>query len=303
MNYGQIIKDAWHLTVESPRIKWLVLIPSFFAVLIFTIEIAWQAYLYADKYDLMEITATEGYGILLSYIVENGLVGVSILAALLIAIFMFIVPLWLQGTLILCVRHKLMSPEVPFKLRVKMLNGFGYFFPFFKFEAATSIFSLLSITFFALSIHRYFESLFHFTWPIILAYALVALVINFFLSFAPFYIVTENMKTGEAIKKSAKLVFTHLGETFAITLLMFLVNLRLLFNALVILGIPLAIGFIFTSFSASTATVLSVLLIFVGVSLAAYLAAIMVVFMTTVWCTAFEVLKVEHEEIIAVDEA
>lgn len=303
MNYGQIIKDAWGTTVENPRIKWLVLIPSFFAVLIFTIEIAWQAYLYADKYDLMEISASEGYVKLATYVFENGLIGISIVAILLIALFMFVVPLWVQGTLILCVRHKLMNAEVKFLLRPKMLKGFAYFFPFFKFEAATAIFSLLSIIFFAASIHRYFESLFSFIWPVILVYALIAMVINLFLSFAPFYIVTQNMSTAAAIKKSAALVFTHLGETFTITLLMFLVNLRLLFNALVILGVPLGVMAAFTIFNGSTATILSVLLVFVAVSLAAYLAAIMVVFMTSVWCLAFEVLSVEHEEIVAVDEA
>lgn len=302
MRYGEVIKDSWNLTVENPRIKWLVLIPSFFAVLIFTIEIAWQAYLYADKYDLMDITATEGYGLLLNYIFENGLIGISIVGVLLIALFMFVVPLWVQGTLILSVRHKLLSPEVPFMLRTKMLKGFEYFFPFFKFEAATSIFSLLSITFFSLSIHRYFESLFDFIWPVILVYALIAMVVNLFLSFAPFYIVIENMSTTAAIKKSAKLVFTHLGQTVTITLLMFLVNMRLLFNALLILGVPIAVMAAFTIFNDSTATILSVVVVFVAVALAAYLAAIMVVFMTTVWCTAFEVLRVEHEEIIAVDE-
>jgi hypothetical protein len=303
MHYGEIIKDSWHLTVENPRIKWLVLIPSFFAVLIFTIEVAWQAYLYADKYDLMGFTATEGYAMLLQFITENSLWGISIVVILLLVLFMFVVPLWVQGTLILCVRHKLLSPEVPFMLRTKMLKGIEYFFPFFKFEAATSIFSLLSIIFFALAIHRYFESLFHFAWPIILVYALIAMVVNLFLSFAPFYIVTENLGTGAAIKKSAKLVFTHLGETFTITMLMFLVNLRLLFNALVILGVPLAVVAAFTIFNSSTATILSVLVIIVAVAIAAYLAALMVVFMTTVWCTAFEVLKVEHEKIIAVDES
>jgi hypothetical protein len=89
MNYGQIIKDSWHITVENPRIKWLVLIPSFFGVLIFTIEIAWQLYLYMDKYELMDITAGEGYGMLLRYVADNSLWAVSILAVLLIAVFMF----------------------------------------------------------------------------------------------------------------------------------------------------------------------------------------------------------------------
>lgn len=302
MLYGQIIKDSWHLTVENPRIKWLVLIPSFFGVLIFTIEIAWQLYLYADKYDLMGITATEGYGMLLGYVTDNSLWGVSIMAALLIAVFMFIVPLWVQGTLILCVRHKLVSPEVRFQLRPKMLKGFEYFFPFFKFEAVTSIFSLLSIAFFAASIHRYFESLFEFILPIIVGYAFVAMIVNLFLSFAPFYIVTQNLTTSEAIKKSAALVFTHLGETVTIMLLMFLVNFRMLLNVIVVLGVPIAVLAAFTLFSTKTAIVLSVIFGLFLVGLAAYLTAIMAVFMTTVWALSFEVLRAEHDQIIAVDE-
>ncbi len=302
MNYGRIIKDSWSLTVENPRIKWLVLIPSFFGVLIFTVEIAWQLYLYADKYDLMDITATEGYGILLGYVTDHGLWGVSIMAALLIAVFMFIVPLWVQGTLILCVRHKFISPDVKFLLRPKMLKGFEYFFPFFKFESATSIFSLLSIAFFAASLHRYFESLFEFVWPIMVGYAFVAMVVNLFLSFAPFYIVTQNISIGEAIKKSAALVFTHLGETVTIMLLMFLVNFRILLNVIVVLGVPIAVLAAFTLFSTKTAIFLSVIFGLLLVGLAAYLTAIMAVFMTAVWALSFEVLKAEHDQIIAVDE-
>ncbi len=302
MKYAEIIKDSWHLTVENPRIKWLVLIPSFFGVLIFTIEIAWQLYLYADKYDLMDITAGEGYGILLNYVTDNSLWGVSILAVLLIALFMFIVPLWVQGTLILCVRHKLVSPDTKFFLRTKMLKGLEYFFPFFKFEAATSLFSLLSIAFFAASIHRYFESLFELIWPIIVGYALVAMVVNLFLSFAPFFIVAQNLSTSQAIKKSAKLVFTHLGETVTIMLLMFLVNFRMVLNVVVVLGVPIAIIAAFTFFNTSTAIVLSILFGLALVGLAAYLTAIMAVFMTTVWALSYEILKAEHDEIIAVDE-
>lgn len=302
MNYGRIIKDSWSLTVENPRIKWLVLIPSFFGVLIFTVEIAWQMYLYADKYDLMGITATEGYGMLLGYVTDNGLWGVSIMAALLIAVFMFIVPLWVQGTLILCVRHKLVCPDVKFLLRPKMLKGFEYFFPFFKFEAATSIFSLLSIAFFAASIHRYFGSLFELIWPVIVGYAFVAMIVNLFLSFAPFYIVTQNLSTSQAIKKSAALVFTHLGETITIMLLMFLVNFRMLLNVIVVLGVPIAVLAAFTLFSTKTAIFLSVIFGLLLVALAAYLTAIMAVFMTAVWALSFEVLKAEHDQIIAVDE-
>ena len=302
MKYGEIIKDSWHLTVENPRIKWLVLIPSFFAVLIFTIEIAWQLYLYADKYELMDITATEGYGILLQYINDNSLWGASILAVFLLVIFMFVVPLWVQGTLILCVRHKLLNADVPFYLRTKMLKGCEYFFPFFKFEAATAIFSLLSIAFFAASIHRYFSPLFEIVWPIILIYAFIAMIVNLFLCFAPFYIVTENANTKEAITKSAKLVFTHLGETVTVILLMLLVNFRMVLNVLIILGVPIAVLAAFTVFNSSTAIVLTIMFGLLLISLAAYLTAIMAVFMTTVWALSFEILKAEHEAIIAVDE-
>jgi hypothetical protein len=250
----------------------------------------------------MDITAGEGYGMLLSYVADNSLWAISILAVLLIALFMFIVPLWVQGTLILCVRHKLVSPDTKFLLRPKMLKGFEYFFPFFKFEAGTSIFSLLSIVFFALSIHRYFESLFDLIWPVILVYAVIAMIINLFLSFAPFYIVTQNLSTSEAIKKSAALVFTHMGETVTIMLLMFLVNFRILLNVIVVLGVPIAALVAFTLFTTKTALVLSLLFGFILVSLAAYLTAIMAVFMTTVWALSFEILKAEHDQIIAIDE-
>lgn len=302
MNYGEIIKDSWHLTVENPRIKWLVLIPSFFAVLIFVIEVAWQVYLYLTKFELIGITSVEGYAALLGYITENGLWGISIMAGFLIVLFMFVAPAWVEGTLILCVRHKLLSPEVRFLLRPKMLKGCSYFFPIFKYHAATAIFSFISIGLFAASFYRYFDTIFAWLWPVILLYTIVAMIINLFLSFTPFYIVGQELPFRQAMKKSAALVFTHLGETINITLLMFLVNLRLLLNVIVVLGVPIAFFAAISIFNSSTAFVLTVIFALGMTALASYLTAIMAVFMTSVWAVSFEVLRTEHEEILAVDE-
>jgi len=70
----------------------------------------------------------------------------------------------------------------------------------------------------------------------------------------------------------------------------------------VVLGVPIAIIAAFTFFNTSTAIVLSILFGLALVGLAAYLTAIMAVFMTTVWALSYEILKAEHDEIIAVDE-
>ena len=83
---------------------------------------------------------------------------------------------------------------------------------------------------------------------------------------------------------------------------MFLVNFRMVLNVVVVLGVPIAMLAAFTIFATHTAIILSLIFGLVLVSLAAYLTAIMAVFMTTVWALSFEILKAEHDQIIAIDE-
>lgn len=297
MKYGQIIRDAWHLTTENPKIKWLVLIPSFFAVLIFVLEIAWQAYLYLTKFEVIESQVTfENMGAFVEFLSTNGLWGIGVVAIVFILLFMFVVPPWITASVILCVKQKLFYPESELHQRQKLIQGSSHFFPLFEFYALTAIFSMVSILLFMASFYRYFDAWFAYFWPVFAIYVAIALVVNLFFSFAPYYIVSDKEGVVASLKKSGALVFLHLGDTLTIFLLMFLVNLRIIVNVIVILGIPVGIFAAITLFNSSTAWIISVLLAITAIGLTAYLAAIMTVFSTAVWLISFEILKKKKAE-------
>ena len=298
MNYTAIIKDAWQMTLESPKIKWLIFVPSFMAVLIFVLEMGWQISLYLAKLDVIgDFISLESIRRLIGFLAENGLIGISIVAVVVILLFMFVIPPWITGTIILCIRQKCWHPEKQIHNRQKLVQGLGHFFPLFEFNAATSIFSLIPILLFTATFFRFFDTWFEFAWPVIAVYSIIALFINLFISFTPYYIVTEKMKVVEAIKRSFALVFLNFGATLMIFLLMLLVNLRILLNVAVVVGVPLAIVAAFVLTKSSTIFMLTMLIGTALMCFTAYVSAIVTIFSTGVWYLSFEILKQRQKEI------
>lgn len=318
MNYGKIIHDAWDLTTQCSKLKWLVFVPSFAAVIVFVAEMAWQGSLIVEEFGLFGIEDHFVYskvGNFFQFLAAHHLMGWAIFGLVFIVLFEFVFPAWISSTLILSIRQKFCEPEKYLSLRQKIIEGSGHFFPLFELHAFFSPFAMLTIAFFTVTMFRYYHGdiFSSIMLPVILIYSLIALFLNVFIAFAPFYIVLEGYGIGDSVKKSFGLVFLNFGSTMAIILLMFLVNLRVIINVLVVIGVPLGILFSVSFFAKSAwlnfAIVGSVL---VGTGLlfmTAYLTAILEVFSTAVWERAFAVLRVKqdtlqtpdmsHEEVIS----
>ncbi|MCF7918239.1 hypothetical protein K9L27_04595 [Candidatus Gracilibacteria bacterium] len=304
MNYGKIIHDAWNLTTKCSKLKWLCFIPSFAAVLVFVLEIGWQGSLIIEEFQLFGIEGHFVYskiGHFLSFLSQHHLLGWAIFAAVFIILFEFVFPSWISSATILAIRQGFSEPEKYVSLRQKLIEGSSHFFELFELHAFFSPFAMMTIAFFGVTMFRYYHGdiFSSIMLPVLIVYSLISLFLNVFIAFAPFFIVCEKRGIGEAVKRSIGLVFVNFGSTMTIILLMFLVNLRVIVNVLVVIGVPFGILFAVSFFAKSNwlsfAVVGAVLVGVVILALTAYLTAILEVFSTAVWERAFTILRIKEE--------
>lgn len=304
MNYGKIIHEAWNLTVHCSKLKWFVFIPSFAAVVVFVLELAWQGSLIVEEFHLFGVEGHFVYskiGSFLGFLADHHLLGWGIFVGLFIILFEFVFPSWILSTLILSVRQQFTVPEKELSLRQKIIEGSAHFFRLFELHAIFSPFAMITIGLFGVTLFRYYHGdiFTAILLPILILYSILALFLNVFIAFAPYYIVCEGYAVGQAVKKSIGLVFVNFGQTMAIILLMFLVNLRVVINVLVVVGVPLGILFLISVLAQSawlSFAVVAAILVGLGLlALTAYLTAILDVFSTAVWERAFTVFRAKQE--------
>lgn len=301
MRYSQIMHDAWELTVQRPKLKWFVFVPSFAAVLFFGAQVAWQVYTYALEFRFKELSVFDGLESFYGFLENNGLLGWAIALTVFVVIFHFAFAAWVFSTQTLSIRSHFENPEKPLRLRQKMIEGFYYFFKIFRLNAILSPFQLISVLFMTATLFRFFHgTIFHSLYPIMIGYGIVAFIVSLFTIYAPYFILFEGMKVKPAIVKSIGLCFIHIERTIGLMLLMFLVNLRIIVNVVVVLGIPVLILSLVSYFATSALfglAVLGALLIGIGIAaLAAYLTALVEVFSTAVWERAYQNLRHEQRQ-------
>lgn len=293
MNYAKIIRESWQLTVDNPKIKWLILVPTFMAVFIFALKVAWQGFMYASRLGYIE----QGFDIntvgeAAAFLSSNGLWDWGIVLVLITLIFMFVIPAWIDSTLILCVNHKIKNPDKYLSIKQKMLQAFGFYFRMFELNAVLSIFSLISIALFTATVFRFFNSsLLAILGVGIAIYAVISLVINTLFSFAHYFMVCDDEGLGDSLKKSASLVFLNLMPTIGVLLIMFLINFRVVVNIMVVLGVPVGIFTAIALFNNSAITAIAIILGIFLFGLAAYITSITTVFSTAMWIKALDELK------------
>ncbi len=290
--YAKIIHDAWSLTISNSKLKWLVFIPSFVAVLVFVLEVAWQMYLYWGEFVTKHEFSIDTISNVFNFLVENNLLGWVIFGTIFILFFAFVVPSWVHAAIILGVKQKLDYPEKYCSVREKMVKAYGYFFRLFELHAIKSIFSLWSLALFVATFYRIFhDSFFKLIWPVLIFYAICASIITIFMSFSSYFIVCDDEPLGLSISKSVNLVFLNFGKIMVIIFLMFLVNLRVILNVLIVLIVPIGLFAAFTYFNSSLMLILLSILSLGLLVFTAYLTAILEIFSTAVWTGFFLKIK------------
>ena len=302
MKYAEVIHDAWEMTQVAKKLKWFTFVPAAVAVLVFVAEVAWQMFWYSEEFGLIssEVSVFGALSNFLNFLVEHNLILLAVFLLIFVLFFAFVLPAWVQSTTILAVRHSFETPDKPLSIRQKMIKGFDYFFELFELNAVLGPFQFLTITFFLLTFYRIFhDSLFKLFFPVIIVYIILSFFINMFTAFSPYFVVCEKDGFGASIKRSIALVFLNFGRTFAVILLMLLVNFRIIINVLVILGVPFGLLIALTYFASSAwlgfAIFIAIVIGVVAIGFAAYLTAVIEVFSVAVWERTFTTLTEEQK--------
>jgi len=304
MKYAKVLHDAWEFASNNKKLVWFAFLPSFVTVLIFSAESSWQGFMLMEEFGKIHHGSVyKGVGNFLEFISNHHLWTWFILLLFVIFLFSFVFPALIQAGIILSVRQNFTNPEKRISLRQKIIEGGSYFFKMFEFHAILSPFSFLSILFYFLAFYRYSHGdTSNLLFKLMLVIAIIAVPVNLFLSYTPFYLVCEKEDLGPAMKKSVGLVFLNMGKTIGLILLMLLINLRVIINVLVVFGVPIGIIYLTTLFAKSDwLYTLSITGGIIGgiiaLGLAAYLTAVLEVFSLGFWERAFTQLRAEQKKL------
>lgn len=207
---------------------------------------------------------------------------------LILAIGYFLLPPIWEASLI----HYMYADEK--RWSVSLGKWFGHFFPMFEYNGIISFFTILPY-FIVLSRFWMLDLLSN---PLVIAFMilwwLVILFSSIFLPFTKYYIVIENMKPFEAMKKSMNLALENLGTVTRTAMLQYALSVRFIINILLFLGLPVLILYTATAFditrSGPIASAILIVSIWVGL-LTAYVNWIIEAFFISLRYRLFVAIK------------
>lgn len=211
-------------------------------------------------------------------------VGIGII----LAIWYFLMPAIWEASLI----HYLSAEQK--RWSVSLGKWFSSFFPMFEYNGLISFFTLLPY-FIVLSRFWMLDLLGNILVIIIMVlWWLIILFAWVFLPFTKYYIVIEDLKPFDAMKKSMSLSLANLGTATRTAILQYILSIRFIINILLFLGLPLLILYIATAFDIThgwpVATVIIIVSIIVWL-LTAYINWIIEAFFITLRYRLFVEIK------------
>lgn len=207
---------------------------------------------------------------------------------IILAIGYFLMPAIWEASLI----HYLSAEQK--RWSVSLGKWFSSFFPMFEYNGLISFFTLLPY-FIVLSRFWMLDLLWNILVIIIMVlWGLIILFAWIFLPFTKYYIVIEDLKPFDAMKKSMSLSLSNLGTATRTAILQYILSIRFIINILLFLGLPLLILYIATAFDIThgwpVATVIIIVSIIVWL-LTAYINWIIEAFFITLRYRLFVEIK------------
>jgi hypothetical protein len=129
---------------------------------------------------------------------------------------------------------------------------------------------------------------------VLILWFFIVLFVSIFLPFTRFFIVLEDIKPFDAMKKSMNMALENLGLVIRATILQYVLNIRFIINILLFLGLPLIILYTATQFDISHAGPVTTIIILVSVVvglLTAYVNGIIEAFFIALRYRLFAQLK------------
>ncbi len=295
MNYRQIIGEAWGFTQENKKlIVWYAFIPSILGTSVGVFYLVYQYFAFLSS-PLFENWQESFLTVALKSIFDTlrsnmgTFIPVVILGILLTLMYFFLPPIT-DGAMIQLIARKKGGQDV--RIRDGLKYGLFYFLPLFSYSLVDRTYNITSLFWESGFVLRNLgPDTFDTLLPLLIILVVVSLIFMFLFIFSQYFIVIDERHVTESMAKSAVLVSKHPGKTFMLSLLMFVIGIRILVQIIFVVLVPLGVLTAVFYFAASTLPDIGLWigggLGIVALFFASYLGAIVHVFTTTVWVFGF----------------
>ncbi len=281
-----IIIPAWELIKDDHKVKKMYFFPWILSIIFLSALLAYQT---IYTYTILSGKKEETLEKILNFIHSDYIIEFIIWTIIFIILYTLIIPIF-EWWIIRYIAKK----DTEHKAEIwESLSVWLYrFLPIFEYNNLFSEFKFLSIVNWYLFFLRFFE----FKYINIITYIFIwlflfSMIINILFIYSKYIIVLENKKVFESIWKSAKLALMNLKNTFKLYILMFILNIRVIFNFIVFLIFPILIVFVIwfvTTQLIKTLALIVILIIFVLFILFLwYLAWVLETLKAAIWYYAY----------------
>jgi len=282
-----IIIPAWEIIKNDSKVKKMYFLPWVLSIIFLSALLAYQTiYTYTILYWKKE----EALNNILQFIHSTYIKEFIIWAIIFILLYIFILPIF-EWALIryIAKKDKDQKSEISESLSIWLYK----FLPLFEYDNLFSEFKFLSIVNFYLFMLRFFE--FHYIWIINKVFIFIfifSVIINILFAYSKYFIILENSSVFKSIWDSTKLALMNLKNTFKLYFLMFILNIRVIFNFIVFLIFPFIIIFILwiiTTKILQTIAIIIIWIIFILFILFLwYLTWVLETLKTAIWYFAYK---------------
>lgn len=286
---------------------WYALVPAILTTLIGILYFGYQvmAFRTSELFNWQgQSFAFELITNVLNFIQNNIEISVPlIIGAIVIGILFLLLPTLADASMIQVIARRRNGQKTGLVDGVKF--GMLRFLPLFEYSLVIRTFSFVSISAEAAFIIRNFgPDAFNSLMPVLIIFAVVALILHILFTFAEYYIVIDETGVMSGIVKSCTLVIMNVQQTFMLVILMLIIASRILIQMILVIVIPVII-ITGLAFYASVNLPEYGLIILSGISVvfiifASYLAAVVHIFSVAVWTYTF--LDFTDQELISARE-
>jgi hypothetical protein len=288
MTPREIIAKAWTITKRETHLRRWGYIGALFETLRSIELIAYQSYF---LYWYFKGVSVGWLSVEVLFFEHLPLVLAIVITVFLLIMFILqlFVPTLAQGAIIGLAAKSYNKEEVKGGLILALYN----FFPLleihglFVLSNATTVFTICSM------LLRYLEPgpIKVISMIVVVILGLIATLFYFLSGFAEEGVVIKKMGVFEAIGRSTKLIISHLSHIMFLLVLLFVISIRIVINAILVLIIPalgIGLGLLLTIFLPPLLSYsIGALAAFIGLLFASYFLAYLHVFRQTVWTLTF----------------
>jgi len=284
---NDIIIPAWELIKDDSKVKKMYFLPWILSIIFLSALLAYQT---IYTYTILSNKKEETLETILNFVHSTYITEFIISAIIFIILYFLLIPIF-ECALIKYIEKKDINKEA--EVWESLSIGLYKFLPIFEYNNMFSEFKLLSIINWYLFILRYFE--FNYikqTSYVFIIIFIFSIIINILFVYSKYIIILENKRIFYAIWKSAQLVLMNLRNTFKLYFLMFILNIRVVFNFIVFLIFPIlivfVIWFITTQFIKTIALIILGWIFIIFILFLWYLAWVLEALKTSIWYFAYK---------------